>query len=101
MRVSRSAFAAAAAAALAVPAAADTPDRPQLAAAVKAAHGTTVKRLQDWIARPTIAAEKRGVAEGAAYMRQLALDAGFQQAKIVPTDGVPALQPSMPAPGTA
>ena len=27
--------------------------------------------------------------QGAEYMRKLALDAGFQQAKVIPTDGVP------------
>ena len=90
MRIARAAVAAALAASVAaVPASADTPNRAELAAAVKAGHGATVKRLQDWIALPTIAAEKRNVNEGAAYMRQLALDAGFQQAKLVPTDGVP------------
>lgn len=73
----------------AMTAAAETPNRAQLSAAVKAGHAGTVKRLQDWIALPTIAAEKRNVAEGADYMRRLALDAGFQQATIVPTDGVP------------
>jgi hypothetical protein len=40
------------------PVAADTPNRPQLEKAVKAAHGENLKRLQDWIAHPTIAAEK-------------------------------------------
>jgi acetylornithine deacetylase/succinyl-diaminopimelate desuccinylase-like protein len=75
--------------ALAFPAAAAPPDRAALEAAVQSAHATNLKRLQDWIALPTIAAEKRGVAEGAEHMRKLLLDAGFQQARIVPTDGVP------------
>ena len=68
---------------------AETPNRPQLAAAVKAAHGENLKQLQDWIAHPTIAAEKINVDGGAEYFRQLALDAGFRQAKIIQTDGVP------------
>ena len=71
------------------PVAAETPDRPALESTVAAQHDATVKALQDWIALPTIAAEKRGTPEGAEYMRQLALDAGFQQARIIPTDGVP------------
>ncbi len=71
------------------PAAAKTPEREQIVAAVEAQHDATVKALQDWIALPTIAAEKRNVTEGAEYMRKLALDAGFQQATIIPTDGVP------------
>ena len=70
-------------------ASAETPGREQLKTAVAARHDTTVKALRDWIALPTIAAEKRNVNEGAEYMRRLALDAGFQQAKIVPSGGVP------------
>ena len=85
----RSALAGICAASLAVAASGETPSRPQLTAAVAAGHAENVKRLQDWIALPTIAAEKRNVPEGADYMRRLALDAGFQQAKIIPTDGVP------------
>ena len=76
---------------VAAPLAAKTPKREQIAATVEAQHDATVKALQDWVALPTIAAEKRGTPEGADYMRKLALDAGFQQAKIIPTDGVPAV----------
>jgi len=68
---------------------AQTPNRPQLAAAIKAEHSANVKRLRDWIAFPTIAAEKINVDKGADYMRALLLDAGFQQAKVIPTSGVP------------
>src|SRR3954452_18494988 len=82
------AFAAAVAALASTALAAETPNRPQLAAAVKAAHADNLKRLQDWIAHPTIAAEKTNVDGGAEYMRRLLLEAGFQQAKIVPTDAV-------------
>ena len=82
---------AASAAMLSVPAAAlpTAKERDALAAAVKADHAAAVKRLQDWIALPTIAAESRNAAEGAEYMRRLALDAGFQLAKVIPTSGVP------------
>lgn len=76
---------------VAVPLAAKTPKREQIATTVETQHDATVKALQDWVALPTIAAEKRGTPEGAEYMRKLALDAGFQQAKIIPTDGVPAV----------
>lgn len=72
-----------------IPAAAQTPDRAQVATTVEAQRATTIKALQDWIALPTIAAEKLNTTQGAEYMRQLALDAGFQQATIIPTDGVP------------
>jgi len=62
-------------------------------AAVKKAiadgHGEAVKRLQDWIALPTIAAEKRNTPAGAEYMAKLATDAGFENVEVVPTSGVP------------
>ncbi|MCH8616470.1 M20/M25/M40 family metallo-hydrolase [Sphingomonas sp. SM33] len=86
-------FACAAVAALmtctALPALAETPNRAQLAASVKGSHDANLKRLQDWIANPTIAAEKTNVDGGAEYMRKRLLDAGFQQARVVKTDGVP------------
>ena len=88
----RLAFAAAIAALMtgvALPAQAETPNRAQLEQAVKSAHADNLKRLQEWIAHPTIAAEKLNVDKGADYFRQMLLDTGFQQARVVPTDGVP------------
>ncbi len=52
-------------------------------------HDESVKRLQDWIALPSIAAESLNSAAGAERMAQLARDAGFQKVTIVPTDGKP------------
>src|SRR5947209_6198882 len=52
-------------------------------------HDEAVKRLQDWIKLPSIAAENLNSAEGAEYMAKLAKDAGFQQATVVQTDGKP------------
>ena len=52
-------------------------------------HDEAVKRLQDWIAQVSIAAEDRGYPEGAEYMAKLARDAGFQQATVITTDGKP------------
>jgi acetylornithine deacetylase/succinyl-diaminopimelate desuccinylase-like protein len=52
-------------------------------------HDEAVKRLQDWIALPSIAAENRNYPAGAEYMARLALDAGFQQAAVINTDGKP------------
>ncbi len=52
-------------------------------------HDEALKRLQDWIALPSIAAENRGFPEGAQHMAQLALDAGFQKATILETQGKP------------
>src|SRR5438309_4928845 len=48
-----------------------------------------VKRLQDWIAQVSIAAENRGYPEGPEYMARLAREAGFQQVIVTPTDGKP------------
>ena len=56
---------------------------------IAARHDEAVKRLQDWIALPSIAAENLNSSEGAERMAQLAKDAGFQKATIVPTDGKP------------
>jgi len=66
-----------------------TPNRKQIETIVASQHDANVQALRDWIALPTIAAEKRNVAEGAEYMRRLALDAGFQKARIVQSGGVP------------
>ncbi len=52
-------------------------------------HDEAVKRLQDWIALPSIAAENRGYPAGAENMAKLARDAGFQQATVINTDGKP------------
>ncbi|HEY4282567.1 MAG TPA: M20/M25/M40 family metallo-hydrolase [Chthoniobacterales bacterium] len=52
-------------------------------------HDEAVKRLHDWIAQISIAAENRGYPEGADYMIQLLKDAGFQQATRIETDGKP------------
>jgi acetylornithine deacetylase/succinyl-diaminopimelate desuccinylase-like protein len=52
-------------------------------------HDESVKRLQDWIALPSIAAESLNSAAGAERMADLAREAGFQKVTIVPTDGKP------------
>jgi acetylornithine deacetylase/succinyl-diaminopimelate desuccinylase-like protein len=52
-------------------------------------HDEAVKRLHDWIAQISIAAENRGYPEGADYMIKLLQEAGFDQAVQVPTDGKP------------
>ena len=63
-----------------------------LAAIRKAAekgYDASVKRIQDWIALPSIAAENRDMDKGCDYMMALAKDAGFQHVEKVPTDGHP------------
>lgn len=52
-------------------------------------HADTVKRLQEWIALPSIAAEDRNYPAGAAYMARLAHEAGFQKVSVIQTDGKP------------
>ena len=63
--------------------------------AIAAGHNAAVKRLQDWIALPTIAAEKRNTPQGADYMAKLASDAGFQHVGVVQTTGIPGVFATM------
>jgi acetylornithine deacetylase/succinyl-diaminopimelate desuccinylase-like protein len=68
---------------------ADDIDLSDVKAEVTKRHEEAVKRLHDWIAQVSIAAENRGYPEGADYMINLLKDAGFQQATRVETDGKP------------
>src|SRR5262249_11269427 len=54
-------------------------------------HEEAVKRLHDWIAQVSIAAENRGYPEGAEYMARLAREAGFQKADVINTEGKPGM----------
>jgi acetylornithine deacetylase/succinyl-diaminopimelate desuccinylase-like protein len=65
------------------------PDRAKVVAAIEADRAAAVERLREWIALPTIANMGMNTPQGAEYMRQLALDAGFQKARLVETGGVP------------
>ena len=58
-------------------------------AVIPGMHADNLKRLQDWIALPSIAAENRNYPQGAEYMAKLAQDAGFTGVKIIPTSGKP------------
>src|ERR1043165_8838057 len=58
-------------------------------AEITKAHDEAIKRMHDWIAQVSIAAEDRGYPEGAEYMANLAREAGFQQATVLNTDGKP------------
>jgi len=66
-----------------------TDDHADIKAEITKRHDEAVKRLQDWIAQVSIAAENRGYPEGAEYMAKLARDAGFQKADVISTDGKP------------
>ncbi len=52
-------------------------------------HDEAIHRLQDWIRQPSIAAENRGMTEGADMMMRLLRDAGFGHVEKIPTDGHP------------
>lgn len=81
--------AAAGATLLSASALAQSGDTKAIRAAVDKGHDAAIKRLQDWIALPSIAAENRDMQKGADYMAALAKDAGFQHVEIVSTDGQP------------
>jgi acetylornithine deacetylase/succinyl-diaminopimelate desuccinylase-like protein len=60
-------------------------------AEIEKRHEEAVRRLRQWIHQPSIAAENRGVSEGCDLTIELLRDAGFQQARRVPTDGQPGI----------
>jgi acetylornithine deacetylase/succinyl-diaminopimelate desuccinylase-like protein len=64
-------------------------DTSAIRAEIEKRHEESVKRLQDWIKQPSIAAENRGMNEGCALMMELLRDAGFQRVDKMPTDGQP------------
>src|SRR5436190_21658473 len=64
-------------------------DHAEIKAEITKRHDEAVKRLHDWIAQVSIAAENRGYPEGPEYMARLAREAGFQQVIVTPTDGKP------------
>src|SRR6266480_2536321 len=86
--VSSVALAGAPAAVLAA-AAARNADKAAVLAQIPTMHAANVKRLQDWIALPSIAAENLNYPQGAEYMVKLAQDAGFTGVKLIPTSGKP------------
>jgi acetylornithine deacetylase/succinyl-diaminopimelate desuccinylase-like protein len=64
-------------------------DEAAVLAQIPKMHADNIKRLQDWIALPSIAAENRNFPEGPQYMAKLAEAAGFTGVKIIPTSGKP------------
>ena len=71
------------------PTRAASPDLSRVLAEVGKRHDEAVKRLQDWIRQPSIAAENRGMAEGCELVIRMLKEAGFDTAVRVPTDGQP------------
>ena len=68
---------------------ADSTDVADIRAQIEKSHDDNVRRLQDWIKQPSIAAENKGVNEGCELMMQLLRDAGFDKVTRIPTDGQP------------
>ncbi len=74
--------------------AAATPAADELAiirAEIEKRHDEAVKRLQEWIRQPSIAAENRGVNEGCDLTMRMLRDAGFGEVTRIPTDGQPGI----------
>jgi acetylornithine deacetylase/succinyl-diaminopimelate desuccinylase-like protein len=67
------------------------PARAKIAAAAEADKAASVKRLQDWIRHPGIAAEKWRMDESCDFTMGLLRDAGFQVVEKVPTRGEPGI----------
>jgi acetylornithine deacetylase/succinyl-diaminopimelate desuccinylase-like protein len=67
----------------------DPADKAAVLAEIKGMHATNIKRLQDWIALPSIAAMDLNFPAGPEYMAKLARDAGFTGVKLIPTSGKP------------
>src|SRR3954469_4595659 len=67
----------------------ETPDTSALQAEIEKHHDENVRRIQDWIRQPSIAAENRGMTEGCDMMMRLLRDAGFDTVNKVPTEGHP------------
>ena len=87
--MTRTILAAALAALLALPSYAANDDLADIKREVTKRHDEAVKRLADWIALPSIAAENLNYPAGAEYMAKLAREAGFQQVTIIQTSGKP------------
>lgn len=85
--------AATSAAALALPNSAHSDDRnfEPIWAHITKQHDDSVKRLQEWIHQPSIAAENRGVNEGCELTMRMLREAGFGAVTKVPTDGQPGI----------
>ncbi|MET0755639.1 MAG: M20/M25/M40 family metallo-hydrolase, partial [Pseudoxanthomonas sp.] len=72
-----------------LPSSAAEADMTAIQRTIAAQHDASLKRLQDWIALPSIAAENLNSREGAEYMATLAREAGFQKVAILDTHGKP------------
>jgi acetylornithine deacetylase/succinyl-diaminopimelate desuccinylase-like protein len=70
---------------------AERADLENIKAEIQKHHDEAVRRLQQWIHQPSIAAENRGVSEGCDLTMKMLREAGFQKVNRVPTDGQPGI----------
>lgn len=64
-------------------------DKQAVLAQISQMHAANLKRLQEWIALPSIAAENRNFPQGAQHMAELATSAGFTNVRLIQTSGKP------------
>jgi acetylornithine deacetylase/succinyl-diaminopimelate desuccinylase-like protein len=93
----QSAVAGAASFALRTPTLAYVNDISNIRAQIEKRHDESVKRLQEWIRQPSIAAENKGVNEGCDLTMRLFRDAGFGEVKKIPSDGQPGILATLDA----
>ena len=62
------------------------PDLKPVFSEIEKRHEESVRRIQDWVKQPTIAAENKGINEGCDLMMRLLRDAGCQHVTKCPTD---------------
>ena len=60
-------------------------------AEIEKRHGESVRRLQEWIKQPSIAAENRGMEQGCDLTMRMFREAGFDKVTRIPTDGQPGI----------
>src|SRR5262245_65820970 len=70
---------------------AQDPELAPIFAEIQKRHDESVRRLQQWIRQPSIAAENRGVNEGCELTMRMLREAGFDQVRKVPTSGQPGI----------
>jgi acetylornithine deacetylase/succinyl-diaminopimelate desuccinylase-like protein len=76
---------------------ADASDLRRIQSEIDKRHGEAVKRLQDWVRQPSIAAEKRGMEAGCDLTMRMLRDAGFDRAVRIGTDGQPGILATLDA----
>jgi acetylornithine deacetylase/succinyl-diaminopimelate desuccinylase-like protein len=69
--------------------AADAADMKSIESEIAKRHDESIRRIQDWIKLPSIAAENRNMTEGCNMMLDLLREAGFSQVTKISTDGHP------------